>query len=305
LNIAITPNASCAPVGSSEQLAAVVTMQDGRSFPLVGGVWRTPDSLNLFVDSSGVVSAVKPGYGIVSATIGNISGTGEVFVTQGLVTFVIDDAHAEDYTIKKPIFDKHGLVGVLAVPTRVRWLTNAQLLEFQNSGWEIAGHSRTHINEVGLSESQLEDEIEGSKLDLQAIGMRVESYVYPYGAHDSLVDLVTAKYYRSGVTASGGANPEPLQNWYSVRRVNFGATFLQPGQVNTLEYYESLVNDAKQSGHWLIFMIHEVGSADAQILDGLLSFIKDQAVPVVTLSDGLDRFEPNSTTPTILRACSS
>src|SRR5689334_2709030 len=124
-------------------------------------------------------------------------------MAHGMVSFVIDDGRMTDFTITKPVFDAHGAVAVSAVITRRRELDDHQLHAMTSAGWEIASHGRTHADETTLDESDLEDEIGGSRRDLEAIGLRVTTHVYPYGAHDDLVERVTQEHFAAGVTADG------------------------------------------------------------------------------------------------------
>src|SRR2546422_476018 len=83
----------------------------------------------------------------------------------------IDDGSWTDYTVKKPIFDAHGAVAVSAVISSRRFLTDSQLLAMQAAGWEIASHSRAHLDETRLTGAQLEEEIGGAKRDLEQVGL--------------------------------------------------------------------------------------------------------------------------------------
>ncbi len=51
--------------------------------------------------------------------------------------------------------------------------------------------------------------------------------------------------------------------------------------------YESQVDSARSAGRWLIYAVHELIGSDAQNLNSLLDYIEAQAVPIVTISQGL------------------
>src|SRR2546428_13802081 len=124
-----------------------------------------------------------------------------------LVTFVIDDGNVTDFTIKKPVFDAHGAVAVSAIISGRRVLTDSQLLAMQAAGWEIASHSRTHLDETRLTGSALADEIGGAKRDLERIGLNVTTHGYPYGQVTPNVAGIGRTYYKAGVASGGGFNP--------------------------------------------------------------------------------------------------
>ncbi len=204
----------------------------------------------------------------------------------GMVTFVIDDGNVTDYTVKKPIFDAAGVVAVSGVISSRLVLSNAQLLAMQADGWEIASHSRRHMDETVLTEAQLEDEIGGAKVELERMGLTVTTHVYPYGRFNELVERVVRRHYQAGVKASGGLNVIPLFNRFEISRRMFGYQYTS-GDRNTLPFYQTLVDSAKHRGLWLVFELHEVNSSDAVMLSQLLEYIRKQSLPVVTIRQGL------------------
>jgi peptidoglycan/xylan/chitin deacetylase (PgdA/CDA1 family) len=56
------------------------------------------------------------------------------------------------------------------------------LKALQRAGMTIASHSRTHPNLVQVSDSQLRDEVSGSRQDLEKmLGVTADLFAYPYG----------------------------------------------------------------------------------------------------------------------------
>jgi len=223
----------------------------------------------------------------LTSTLAAVACLGPVSpVTHPMVTFVIDDGSWTDYTVKKPIFDAHGAVAVSAVISSRRFLTDSQLLAMQAAGWEIASHSRAHLDETRLTGAQLEEEIGGAKRDLEQVGLTVTTHVYPYGLFNAEVERVTRKCYEGGVAASGGPNPLPLADRYAIRRFVFGRQYARAG-TDTLPTYERVVDEAKRTGQWLVFMLHEVDRGDAATLHQLLDYVRRQSIPIVTMREGL------------------
>lgn len=61
-------------------------------------------------------------------------------------------------------------------------MTKEQLRELADSGMEIGSHTRTHPDLTTLSEPELEEEISGSRKELEdLLGQEVLSFAYPYG----------------------------------------------------------------------------------------------------------------------------
>jgi peptidoglycan/xylan/chitin deacetylase (PgdA/CDA1 family) len=202
-----------------------------------------------------------------------------------LVTFVIDDGWITDYTIKKPIFDAHGAVGVLAIISTKRRLSDAWLLEMQAAGWEIASHTRTHRDLTTLHGADLENEIGGSKAELEAIGLHVNAFVFPYGRGNRMVRLLSRQYYDATAQIGHGFNRWDRKDPTDLGREIFGAQYARPDQ-HSLPFYEAEVDSARKAGRWLIFAVHQLIENDAQDLSALLDDIQAKSVPIVTITQG-------------------
>ena len=67
--------------------------------------------------------------------------------------------------------------------------------------------SRTHPDLTGLSEADLEDEVCGSRDDLERIvGRKVACFAYPYGRHNAAVVQLVSETFSAGFTADLGVN---------------------------------------------------------------------------------------------------
>jgi peptidoglycan/xylan/chitin deacetylase (PgdA/CDA1 family) len=202
-----------------------------------------------------------------------------------LVTFVIDDGWITDYTVKKPIFDAHGAVGVLAIISARRPLSGARLREMQAAGWEIASHTRTHRDLTTLDSDELENEIAGSKAELEALGLHVHALVFPYGRGNKVVQRLSRQYYHATAQIGHGFNRWDRKDITALGREIFGAQYARPNQ-NSLQFYEADVDSARNAGRWLIFAVHELVGTDAQTLGALLDYVRAQSIPIVTLTQG-------------------
>jgi peptidoglycan/xylan/chitin deacetylase (PgdA/CDA1 family) len=85
------------------------------------------------------------------------------------------------------------------------WSEAATLLGL---GMEIGSHSRTHPFLTRLSESQLEDEIRGSRQTIEdRLGAPVRFFCYPHGLHDDrCVRLLEGAGYAGACTTLAGIN---------------------------------------------------------------------------------------------------
>ncbi len=80
-------------------------------------------------------------------------------------------------------------------------LTWSQIEKLHCAGWEIGAHTRTHPDLRRLSGVQVEDEIAGSRRDLERrLGQTVQSFAYPYGLFDERGERIVAREYEAACT---------------------------------------------------------------------------------------------------------
>ena len=138
------------------------------------------------------------------------------------VTFSFDDGAASSYTYAAPTLAKYGLsgtnfvttgcVGMTTVPNTcradqdVKYMTWDQVKALQNTyKWEIGSHTVTHPylatydasdgQPRPLTQTQVVNEIAGSKSALAAQGINASSFASPYGDYNQFSLETIAKYY--------------------------------------------------------------------------------------------------------------
>lgn len=128
-----------------------------------------------------------------------------------VVAVTFDDAHRSVHAHAAPALAALGWPGTVFVPTALvggrepmAWTGNepwvelwadelacmgwAELAELAAGGWEIGSHTRTHPALPELSAADLEDELRGSREEIEArLGVRCPSVAYPYGRVDGRV----------------------------------------------------------------------------------------------------------------------
>ncbi len=104
-------------------------------------------------------------------------------------------------------------------------MSQAELKALDEMGMEVGAHSRTHCDLIQQSPQSIQDEIYGSKQDLENIlSKSVESFAYPYGHfNNSIIETVKQVGFRSAcITRSGWYRPE--EDKLQVRRITvFGS----------------------------------------------------------------------------------
>ena len=102
---------------------------------------------------------------------------------------------------------------LLGTPGR---LTRTQLLEMAAAGVRVGAHSRTHADLTTCSDAELEQEVRGSREDLEdLLGVACTRFAYPNGRLDGRVRaaVVTAGFHTAVTTVRGWArvNVDPLR----------------------------------------------------------------------------------------------
>ena len=108
------------------------------------------------------------------------------------VVISFDDGDLSGHTTAAPLLERHGLHGQFFVVSR--WIgqpgfMNAdQLRDLVRRGHGVHSHSRTHARLSSLSAAEIDDEVQGSRTDLETIlGQPVTQFSIPGGAYDSRV----------------------------------------------------------------------------------------------------------------------
>jgi peptidoglycan/xylan/chitin deacetylase (PgdA/CDA1 family)/glycosyltransferase involved in cell wall biosynthesis len=138
-----------------------------------------------------------------------------------LLTF--DDAIAELNEHAFPVLERYGFNAVVFVPTNCvgkgnlwnhslgyKWrpcLNAEQIRCWSMREFEFGAHSKNHPDLTQLNESELQDEIAGSRTDLERIaGSPVISFAYPYGHYNSAAAQCVAQHFDLGFTIEEGLN---------------------------------------------------------------------------------------------------
>lgn len=180
----------------------------------------------------------------------------------GIVTLWFDDAWISQYKIGFPILEEKEMKGALAVPTESigfdAYMNWTQVKRLQFAGWEITSHSKTHdCNIPGLSSSEIELEILGSKRTLEQRGIETNIYVAPCGTNSPETTEIIKKYYAAARNVEPGLNPLPLQNYYDIKVV----AVEKDTSIDTIKQY---MTNAGENNQWLILMFHEISDDTSQ-----------------------------------------
>ncbi len=130
------------------------------------------------------------------------------------VVISFDDGDVSGYTTAAPILERHGFRGDFFVVStwigRPGFMNAEQLRELARRGHGIHSHSRTHSRLSTLTPAEIEDELRGSKADLEEIlKAPVEHFSIPGGAYDErVVDVARRAGYTAVLNSVEGYNDE-------------------------------------------------------------------------------------------------
>ena len=139
-----------------------------------------------------------------------------------VVALTFDDGYADNLEYAAPTLREFGFTATCFVVSgclgqhnvwdaealRVRkpTMTASQVRAWVAEGFEVGSHPRSHPRLDTLPDEFLEEEIAGSRADLERIaGVQPECFCYPYGAFNaSVARQVEAAGYRAAVTTERG-----------------------------------------------------------------------------------------------------
>ena len=138
-----------------------------------------------------------------------------------LITF--DDAYANLVEYAFPVLRKHRFKAVVFVPTAyidqsniwdqangsapIRLMSADSIKRWAADGIEFGAHSRTHPELDRISAAALQEEVEGSRAELEKIvEAPVAAFAYPYGNYNRQVEEVVSRNFRLAFTTEDGLN---------------------------------------------------------------------------------------------------
>ena len=173
-------------------------------------------------------------------------------------------------------------------------MTAQDLRDLQAAGWDIASHSVTHPSMPELSITAAETELQKSKSTLTALGLTIDTFVWPYGDYNqsliglAQVGLPTAPLYKSA------RNVEFDDNAYGT--FPYALKILDVLNTTTLQDVQAWVNDLKAGGRWGIFLLHDVADNPDEyaitpaMLDQLAQLVASSGVAVINYRQGYQTF---------------
>lgn len=213
---------------------------------------------------------------------------------QPLVALCFDDVHQDVYDTAFPILRSRGIPATYYFITEfLSPLWKAQLKEFEDHGWEIGSHGRTHRNLAELSDAEIAWELEESRTDLESAGLEVTGLAYPFGSgYDDPTVVRRAKQHYAYARSVRPGNNAPIVRQYAL-------TSMVVTKTTSIETMKSWVDLAVDQRQWLIILLHNVDNSGTDYsispaaFTELADYVKARAgagdLDAVTVKEGLAR----------------
>jgi peptidoglycan/xylan/chitin deacetylase (PgdA/CDA1 family) len=169
----------------------------------------------------------------------------------GTLSITLDDGYRDNFEVAAPILRKFGLpatffvatgfIGTQTVafwdrklPKAPGWMDWDQLSSLVQQGFEIGGHTDTHIDLGTCDEETVWAELELSKRKLrERLGRPTPLFAYPFGSRTNICDRSRALVRKAGFVCCaacfGGVNPR-TGNAFDLNRISIGPGFVTPEQ---------------------------------------------------------------------------
>jgi peptidoglycan/xylan/chitin deacetylase (PgdA/CDA1 family) len=212
----------------------------------------------------------------------------------GAVTFRFDDGWLSQYTNAIPKLKTAGFSATLLIATDQMYddgytgfMSESQVAELYDQGFEIGAHTRTHPYLTSLSSEEQQDEIAGSKQDIiDMIGSSATTLAYPFGDYDSdIIQIVKNAGYKAALATIDGY-VTPASDKFQLERMPVNSN-------TTLSQVKNWVDSALLNKKWLILSMHEINdsgslySTKPSTFNQIVDYVKSTKIPVVTVEQGI------------------
>lgn len=170
----------------------------------------------------------------------------------GTLSITFDDGYRDNHDVAAPILRELGLTATFFVttgfiqsdvvpfwdrdlPTQPGWMTWDQVRGLAANGFDIGGHTVTHLDMGTCPSEQIRAELRESKRELeQRLGRAITLFAYPFGAraniNDVSRDLVREAGFECCMSCCGGTNVAATDP-YTLNRLPISGWFATPYQM--------------------------------------------------------------------------
>ena len=211
--------------------------------------------------------------------------------TEPKVIFAFDDGYTSVYDEAFPEMEQYGLKGTSYVITNAvggkKYMDIHQLQTLYDAGWDVANHSKDHMNYTGKTVAEIENSIQGgiTWLNDNGFGKNALHLAMPNGVYN---ENVKAAIENCGLkTARSTMVDQFLPPEWEPRYLP-GNTVRDTTPLDTVTGW---INTAMEKGQTLILVFHGIAQSpsdeyewSAESFAALCKYCNDRDVPVVTMS---------------------
>lgn len=207
------------------------------------------------------------------------------------IAFTIDDGYADLPEIKE-VFDKYDMKASIAVITDLvgkydSYITEEQLLDFYNDGWEVLSHSKTHEKSwAQISADQALTECKESKEYFDNLNIDVKGMAIPYIYIPEDYISIAEQYYEYCL---GSTDAESSSDSVLFPRVHF-TSVNDNGEEAAVEEMKQQIDNLIKTGGSCQYFFHytrQIGKyltepdMNLNVLDQVLEYISQKQDQVV------------------------
>ncbi|HSH76047.1 MAG TPA: polysaccharide deacetylase family protein, partial [Longimicrobiales bacterium] len=259
-----------------------------------GGLsWISRDPSVVTVTAEGLVTGADAGGTYIVGSIDRqpVDSLLATVEMRGAITITFDDGFITAYTNAWPVFRELGLPGNVAVnPGQVgypSYMTVAHLDELHAAGWSMVSHTMTHSSMPGLSDGELDDQLQASRDWLDGQGYNGSNvFIVPYHEWGARELAAVGRYHEAarGITA-GFVVPDSLVSWMPSNP--FGLTGIEGDElpftsVEGRDRLRAFLQKTVDEGAFIDLFFHHLEAADVDAFRETLQVVaefRDRVLP--------------------------
>lgn len=231
-----------------------------------------------------------------------VGGSAGFFATQsapkangkGLLSIAFDDGWRSAYENGLPMLNEKGIKSTEYImtanwsdPYDPNYIKPAQILEMYHAGHEIGAHTRTHPHLPELTPEQARLEIEGSKTDLEKLGIPILTFAYPFGEYSTSTIQITKDAGFVGARSMWRDLNTPSANRYALKSESVENT-------TSLAQVKKWIDQAIQDNTWLILTFHRIDDSGTQYaipveeFRSIIDYMTTTGVRTLTVKEGIE-----------------